>query len=318
MSRRYRRMGRDIRTAFDTGMISTSSPRTMTPEDVRHHLIYRRGLGLSQTEYSHEYTAMMTFFDFCGNPAVRTCIRKYPGLRPSRDKGRLPTLADGDLVKVVQAFSKVPQLAEFRLIRSYAMLAVFLGCGCRTKELRLLDLKDLDTEAWTLDMVHVKEEHFYGAPRIVPVPPMLCPILLSYLIVRADHCREDAPTLFPPMIGSTAHLSANVVRRTLSFALDDIGISTDPRILRRTFGQIYLDADIDSIESVSVLMGHSSTLTTERYYARGRRNDAAIEAARRTWSKENSNPLCRNDRTGDDPDDTEEEGRVRLSGFERL
>lgn len=47
MHRRYRRTGQDIRTAFDSGMISTSSPRTMTPEDVRHHLVYRKSLGLS-------------------------------------------------------------------------------------------------------------------------------------------------------------------------------------------------------------------------------------------------------------------------------
>lgn len=243
----------------------------------------------------------MTFFDYCGNHAVRTCAQKYPGLRPSRDKGRYPPLADDDLKKVRSAFSKFPELDEYRLIRSYAMLAVFVGCGCRTKELRLLDLKDLDIDSWTLDIVHVKGEYSYGAPRTVPVLPVLRPVLLSYLSARVGHCKENAPALFPPMIGSTEHLSANVVRKTLAYALDDIGISTDPRTLRRTFGQIYLDAGIDSIKSVSVPMGHSSTSTTERYYAR-RRNDAAIEAARRTWNNCDANSLVRKDCSEDEPD----------------
>lgn len=38
----------------------------------------------------------------------------------------------------------------------------------------------------------------------------------------------------------------------------DLGIRFDLRQCRRTFGQRYLDRDLD-IESVSVLMGHSTT-----------------------------------------------------------
>lgn len=313
MNRRLRRMGQEIRTYADSGRISTSSPRTMTPEDVRYHLVRRRRMNLTQSEYSHELTAMTLFFDFCENPAVRTCIRKYPGLRPVREKARYPSLDDRDLKRVLAALSLASDLDDERLIRSYAMLAVFLGCGCRTKELRLLDLKDLDTEAWTLDIVHVKGEDTYGAPRTVPVPPSVRPAILRYLVDRPD---DRSPALFPPMRGSTEYLSANTVRKTLSFALEDIGISTDPRTLRRTFGQIYLDAGIDSIESVSVLMGHSSTSTTERYYAR-RKNDAAIEAAKRTWGRTaDSNPSMPEKALRTQSDDAKNEGKVRTPGFE--
>ena len=47
--------------------------------------------------------------------------------------------------------------------------------------------------------------------------------------------------------------------RVLAFDMND---SEDPR----SYGQDLLDRGIDSIESVSALMGHSSTRTTERYY----------------------------------------------------
>ncbi len=93
---------------------------------------------------------------------------------------------------------------------------------------------------------------------------------------------RGSPALFPPMHGSNDYLVGNSVREILNLSLRELGIDADPRILRRTFGQRYLDSGIDSIESVSVLMGHSTTQTTETFYAR-RRNDRAIEEARKTF-----------------------------------
>ena len=63
---------------------------------------------------------------------------------------------------------------------------------------------------------------------------------------------------------------------------EDLGIKFDLRQCRRTFGQRYLDKDLD-IESVSVLMGHASTKTTEGFYSR-KRLDRAIENAIGTWN----------------------------------
>ena len=48
---------------------------------------------------------------------------------------------------------------------------------------------------------------------------------------------------------------------------DDIGVRFELRQCRRTFGQRNLDRGLD-IESASVLMGHATTDTTERFYSR--------------------------------------------------
>ena len=61
----------------------------------------------------------------------------------------------------------------------------------------------------------------------------------------------------------------------------EVGVKFDLRECRRTFGQRYLDKDID-IETVSVLMGHSSTKTTETFYGR-RKNAKAIEKVEAMW-----------------------------------
>jgi integrase/recombinase XerD len=64
----------------------------------------------------------------------------------------------------------------------------------------------------------------------------------------------------------------------------DLQIRFDLRECRRTFGQRYIDQNLE-LSSVSVLMGHSSTRTTERFYGR-QKNLMAIEKARKTWESD--------------------------------
>ena len=77
------------------------------------------------------------------------------------------------------------------------------------------------------------------------------------------------------------HVSSNTIRKMKVMVEEDIGVSFDLRECRRTFGQRYLDRDVD-IETVSVLMGHSSTKTTEMFYGR-RKNVKAIEKVESMW-----------------------------------
>ena len=284
--RRYRRIARDLQDHLKTGGIKTTSPKSMNADDVRFHLLYRRGLGYSRSEYSHEVTALVVLFDFCENSAVRACLKRYPQLRPASKHVRLPSLDPKVYDRIVDRMNQVALSADvssYPLVRSYAMMAVLLGCGPRTKEIRMMDVSDLDVDEWILDILHVKGEDTYGEPRRVPVPPGFRPIISRYLEMRSENNPEGSPALFPPSRGSTLYLSGNSIRKILSVANEDLGLDLDPRILRRTYGQHYLDIGIDSIESVSVLMGHASTRTTEYYYAR-RRNNRAIDEARRTFN----------------------------------
>lgn len=59
------------------------------------------------------------------------------------------------------------------------------------------------------------------------------------------------------------------------------GMRFDGRMCRRTYGQYLKDKGV-SIENVSVNMGHSSTKTTERYYAR-QRSERAIRETRNSF-----------------------------------
>ena len=80
----------------------------------------------------------------------------------------------------------------------------------------------------------------------------------------------------------------NSLRRMKDLVEDELHIRFDLRECCRTFGQRYLDSDLE-ISSVSVLMGHSTTKTTERFYGR-QKNRMAIEKARATWSSDPEGP----------------------------
>ncbi len=91
----------------------------------------------------------------------------------------------------------------------------------------------------------------------------------------------NAHALFPSKDSADGYLSGNAIRSIKATVEDDLDVKFDLRMCRRTFGQRYLDSDVD-IESVSVLMGHASTKTTEGFYSRKRLNKA-IDNARNSW-----------------------------------
>lgn len=145
-----------------------------------------------------------------------------------------------------------------------------LNTGTRNKEIRFAEVKDLDTTNWILDIVHVKGEDSYGMRRQVPIAPEIHQLILEYLLARQKWMADfsvNSPALFPSRESDDGFLAGNTIRQIKKVVEDDIGVSFELRQCRRTFGQRNLDRGLD-IESASVLMGHSTTNTTERFYSR--------------------------------------------------
>ena len=90
--------------------------------------------------------------------------------------------------------------------------------------------------------------------------------------------------LFPSKDSADGFLLGNAIRKMKKVVERGIVIEFDLSECRRTFGQRYLDSDLD-IEPVSVLMNHASTKTTESFYSR-KRMTKAVESAKRTWDED--------------------------------
>ncbi len=281
--RRYRRMERCIIELRKQKKISTMSPKNMTPEDVREFLIFRKRT-ISPADMIHELNALKKLLAFTENPAAEICLARYPGLKPVYRGNRRKESMDDDVYDRILERSATIEPTDFTLVRAYALVLLCLRTGTRNKEIRFAEVGDLDTNAWTLDIIHVKGEDTYGQPRTVPIHPEIRSIVLTYLLARKKWLLDNSANsqaLFPSKSSSDRFLSGNGIRQIKDEVEKDLDIRFDLRMCRRTFGQRYMDAGLD-IESTSVLMGHASTKTTEEFYSR-KRLTKAMECARNVW-----------------------------------
>lgn len=290
-SRRYRRMETKLIGLRNEKKISTVSPKSMTADDVRVYLMKEKGR-TSPSDFRHDINAMRRLFAFAGNEeAVSTCLARNPGIAPVVRSQRIPSMDDSIYDRIL-ARSKQIDPMDFSLLRGYTLTLLCLRTGARNKEVRFANVGDIDTKTWIFDIIHVKGEKTYGQARQVPIHPEIRPLVLTYLLARQKWLVDnnlDSPVLFPSKSNGGGYLSSNSMTMIKNKVEDDLGIRFDLRTCRRTFGQKYMDSGLD-LESTSVLMGHSSTKTTEGYYCR-RKLTKAIESAESTWPKTVSEPV---------------------------
>ena len=279
LMRRYRRMNRDFIQLYESGEISTLSPKKFTADDVKAFLIMRKKKDLSFSEIRRDISALSNVCIYCGNNCVKECLVRYPRLKPSsRNNPRLETFTAEEFESIDKAYSDAPK--DFRHVRAYTIVFIAMFCGTRTKEIRFMNIQDVDTTEWIIEINHPKGEDTYGLSRIVPVPVAIQSLISTYLLLRADFVKKmgiRSNALFPSSENRTGYLSDKTLRAIKKIVEDESGVRFDFRKCRRSFGQNYIDMDLE-LSSVSVLMGHATTKTTEKYYGRRRNMDAVIRA----------------------------------------
>ena len=129
-------------------------------------------------------------------------------------------------------------------------------------------------------MIPVDSEGKYGLARTVPIRPQVRPTIVRYVVSRAEMVSRYAPhneALFPSLQnrGDDFH-STNGLECLKQTVEKEVGARFDLRACRRTFGQSCIDENAP-LDSVSLVMGHGSTKTTERYYCRKREEIARKE-----------------------------------------
>ena len=174
-------------------------------------------------------------------------------------------------------------------------LACYYHTGLRVKELRLARLSDLDTARWTLTIEHPKGEGAWAsAGERIAIFSSLRPHVLRYLDARARRLGdlgsgpEEVEALIPNDRGAYYSEAGWRRRRLKTFAEAGIG-QANFRELRPTFAQRLKDRGAP-IEMVSKALRHSSTATTERFYARIRSERAWLELER-VWESSAPNSI---------------------------
>ncbi|MEW5748475.1 MAG: site-specific integrase [Candidatus Thermoplasmatota archaeon] len=229
---------------------------------------------------SKEVENLQALLRFSGNGVLDRMKSCKPHLFPKRVSTRGPSLAVEELESALKAAANLGgwtgEIARF-------LIATHAYTGLRPGELRKAEFSDLDTVQWTLKVRHPKGESRYGDHRIVAIPQPLRSAVARYLKAREQMLAErgllEAKPLVCPLENPTGFYSSNHLRRVKRKVEERSGVRFELRTLRRTYGQNLLNRGV-SLESVSLALGHSSTLTTERYYCRKDADSARLEIVR--------------------------------------
>ena len=274
--REFARIGATVQGLHERGMLSTDDPALMTVADIAAVAAEIRDGGCSLNTRVHMMGRLGMLCRFCGNMAADQAKARYPALFPSKRETRLGILTGEE----VESLYRHAECARgFRELRAAVSVVLPLASGIRPQETRFVRDRDLSDDLAELTVSHPKGMGTYGEVRTVPVHPRAVPVLERYL--EEFHGRGLRGYLFQGPGGEP--VAGNTQRMWRCSVSEASGVVFDHRVLRRTWGQGLLDAGV-SEQEVSVLLGHASTVTTAKYYARTRQ-DGARDAARRAWGR---------------------------------
>lgn len=294
-----RYLGRTIHDLYIQGRASTENPTKMTEDDMRELLTWMRNEangrhGLDKATQRRYIVILKGFLTHCNNPVLERM--RQEGSLPQGIRKEIVSLTGEELERLLAAAQKVE---GWRGTVLRFLLAVHPFTGLRSSELRLAQIEDIDTNTWTLWVRHPKGEKRYGVKRTVPILPPARPYVETYLRERSALLRNNGvpesqcPQLIPHVNSSepnkTSFYADNTFRQLKREVERMAGVRFKLKDLRSTYAQTLKDRGA-TIETISKLMGHSNTATTERYYARIR-DLAAFEEVNRLWETQSPQAL---------------------------
>ena len=208
-----------------------------------HEELLQRGYG--QSYHNQLINAFKHFFQTIDNAQVNINDLE----RPSKER-KLPTvLSKQEVTKILES---IPN-PKHRL-----MISLIYACGLRRSE--LLNLKLIDVDGDRL-MLHIRQSKG-KKDRMVPIPATL-------LKAMREHYKKELPEMY--VFESTVKgkpYSASSLQKILHRACDKVGLSSKKTVtlhtLRHSYATHLLEAGVD-LRYIQVLLGHSSSKTTELY-----------------------------------------------------
>jgi len=280
-ARRFNRMERELTALFREGKIHSANPKTLSPGDVQVYYIFLKGKNITNISIDHDLNDLNCLCRFFRNRCVEDFRFMFPASRSRNHHVRLSVFTLDQMAVIRDRAAAVPD-GDFSRLRAYALVALSLGGGLRTVEIQYSKSSNLslegDSPAILLD--HVKGQDSYGRERYAALIQQFVPPLVRYLAAREayllDH-RLVSPYLFFSL-SSGELLTDKTLRQIRGLVEEEVEFSFTGRMCRRSYGQYLKDSHVP-IEEVSRNMGHSTTKTTEIYYARIASKESVLDAS---------------------------------------
>lgn len=282
--RAFRRMARTFEDLRLGGEIGTSNPARFSEREIGAFVAHLREKNLGPTYQAKQVEFLAGLLAHAGNPILERMKMNRAVRLPKRVE---PVIHVKDDAWFADAMARLATVSGWWGEAILFATAFHYHTGLRVKELRLARLADLDLKAWTFAVSHPKGEGAWAvAGEKVPIFSSVRPAVLDYLDARERRLRtlELDPARVEPLIPNAdgRTYSEAFWRQVRLRVFREAGLDrTSFRVLRPSFAQKLKDHGAP-IEAVSRALRHSSTATTEKFYARIR-SRAAWDVLERAW-----------------------------------
>ena len=229
---------RFINAHIETDLLSINE------EQIRHYL-----QGLVQEQQSDSYiNQMINSIKFYYEVVMEMPNRFYSVERP-RKKESLPKVISAEEIQMI--------INKTNNIKHKCIVSLLYSAGLRRGELLNLKMEDIDSKRMIINVKNGKG----GKDRITILSPSVLIDLRKYI---KQWNQRPKTFLFEGAIGEK--YSATSVLRIIQKAAKAAGVkkSISPHVLRHSFATHLLESGTD-LRYIQVLLGHSSTKTTEIY-----------------------------------------------------
>jgi len=284
---------RDLQKLKDQGKIKTVNPMKIDEQVIKEYIIFLRAQDIDNNTRVKYLQYLDSLLISCDNATIKKMKMKYKKQFPkSNHRKPIKVLTTEEMKTMIESTQEVPGW-EGDVLR--IIIPMYYMTGLRVGELRQSWISDLNDVKWTLFVRFPKGDGTWGVQRTIEIPQILRPTIKEYLIKRKEKLSElkiDGNKYLIPNLSNRnvtgKPYTCNTFRRMKREHIEEkTGIKFELRQLRRTYGQHLKDQGV-SIEKISKILGHSSTKTTETYYARVQDSDA-FESINEAW---NSSPIA--------------------------
>jgi len=279
LQRRYPKIAKQLIALEEKGKIASTDPRKLTPEDIKEYVLSQRAKGLKDGSINHDLGSLKNLCLYVsGNNCVETARKQYPYMFVQKRRVRLPVTEKPEYNKLVKFANGLYPGGDPRVIRATAESMLAYCAGLRTQELQHSKVRNLDKDFRYIFLEHVKGMGTYGTARTVPIRPEIKHIMTVYLSIRDS----DSEFIFPNKDGT--YLSTNALGVDRRIVEEEIGVRYDYRKARRTYAQYLIDEGF-LVDEVAIILGHTSSRTTEAAYARPR-DDRVVRKVIDAWEND--------------------------------
>lgn len=300
------------------GELSTNNPWKMSKKEVKAILDrFKYGDRPLENETMEKYIRYLEgVLDYCGNHVIGEMRKESPHLFPRRGRKPIAHLTEEEVNALQEAARSIDGWngAVLRFIT-----AMYPATGLRPSELRKAWLEDMNPQRMTFKVRHPKGEASYGERRIVSIMPMAEQSVHTFLAERQEYIRsmglKSSKYLIPNLsMGKDEIYSSNHFRKLKKVVQEATGIEFRLKDYRSTFASLTVQKDPSLMPEVSQQLGHSSLVTTQRFYADMSLIDAGSKL-RKAWSTEKNGVIVPQTRS---PEPPTEEAKDSRNSFKAL